>query len=36
VTVSPLEKLKAAISIAETIPPSKIRKNLIGLINLAP
>jgi len=31
-----LDQLKAAVNLAETMPPSKIRKNLIGLITLAP
>ena len=34
--VSPLDKLKAAISIAQAMPPSKLRKNLVGLSKLAP
>ena len=36
VEVSPVEKLKAAISIAQAMPPSKLRKNLVGLSKLAP
>jgi F-actin capping protein, beta subunit len=36
VHTTPAQKLKAALDIAATMPPSKIRKNLIGLINLAP
>jgi hypothetical protein len=33
---NPLDQFKAAVNLAETMPPSKIRKNLIGLITLAP
>ena len=34
--VNPLEQLKGALHLASTMPPSKIRKNLVGLVNLAP
>lgn len=32
----PLSKLNAALSLAKAMPPSKLKKNLIGLVNLAP
>ena len=32
----PLTKLHSCLNLARTMPPSKLRKNLIGLINLAP
>lgn len=33
---TPLTKLNAALSLAKAMPPSKLKKNLIGLVNLAP
>jgi hypothetical protein len=36
VEVDLLTKLNAAISLSKKLPPSKLKKNLIGLINLAP
>ena len=32
----PLTKLNSSLNLARSMPPSKLRKNLIGLINLAP
>lgn len=32
----PLTKLNAAINLTKAMPPSKLKKNLIGLISLAP
>lgn len=34
--VDSLSKLNAALSLTKSMPPSKLKKNLIGLINLAP
>ena len=34
--VDNLSKLNAALSLTKAMPPSKLKKNLIGLINLAP
>lgn len=33
---NPLEQLHAALNLAKAMPPSKLRKNLIGLTTLAP
>lgn len=34
--VDALTKLNSALSLAKTMPPSKLKKNLIGLVSLAP
>jgi hypothetical protein len=34
--VDTLTKLNSALSLAKAMPPSKLKKNLIGLISLAP
>ena len=31
-----LTKLNAALNLSKTMPPSKLKKNLIGLVSLAP
>ena len=34
--VDAVTKLNAALSLTKTMPPSKLKKNLIGLVRLAP
>lgn len=34
--IDPLTKLNIALGLSKTMPPSKLKKNLIGLISLVP